>query len=105
MTVDIAGHIVSPAILQTVAVSVGSALLAMIVLRIEVDLPLSICIMVIPSVTGLGLGLAIWLQLVVGLTLYETWGALGGALLALVVGYQGVKRARSEPPPPTIRYD
>lgn len=101
---QVAGFAVPLAVVQTAGLSAAAALLATVVLRFEAELPLSICMLVIPPVTGLGMSLAIWLQFVVGLSLYEAWGVLGVALLALVCCHEGVKRFREEPRPPTARY-
>lgn len=102
---NVAGVPVSNAILLTAAVSAGAAALATLVLRYEVEMPLWLCTLVIPPVTGLGMGLAVALQLLVGLTLAETWGLLGGTLVALVVAYEGLTRLTSDPRPPRARYN
>lgn len=102
--IEVTGVPVPLGVVKTAAVSAGAGVLTTVVLRFEAELPLSICMLVIPPVTGMGMGLAILLQFWVGLSLYETWGVLGAALLRLVACYEAVKRLREEPRPPPARY-
>lgn len=68
------------------------ALLA--VVRYGYGLPLLFGSLVVPPAAGLSLGVAYLLRTLFGLTLFETFGLVGSALLGVTVGYLLVPRIK-----------
>jgi len=68
-------------------VLVGLAVALLLVVRYGHGLPLLFGSLIVPPAVGLSLGAAYLLQTLLGLTLFQTFGLIGGALLGVTGGY------------------
>jgi hypothetical protein len=98
------GGLAETEVLAAGGLSLGLAVLVMVVFRWEAELPFLVSLLFVPVVVGTGFVLAVAFQLWLDVTMFQSAGLLAGLLVGLVGVYELVKLAASDPNPPSARY-